>query len=326
MNVAIIGAGAIGGLMAEAFARGGQHVSLVARGEHLRGLREHGLRVRSGPDAASETTYRLNATDDPASLGVQDVIVIALKAYAVGPMLAQLAPQIGPDTVVIPAINGLPWWYFERHPMAAQFANWRIDCLDPAGEYVRALDSRHLMGCVVHAAAEVIAPGCVQSTAGKLYFLGELDGSESPRVMRIAQALRDGGSDARVSPRIRNDIWMKLIGNMSYNPIAALTLARMNDINGNDALLACIRTQMLEAMAVAEHYGEPITMSVDERIKLARTIGASKISMHQDIERGRPLEIDAIVTSVLELAAKAKIETPMITTIHALIAERAKHS
>ena len=334
MKVSVVGAGAIGGLIAEAFTRADHAVTLVARGAHFAAIKADGLRVRAAAVAgspASDAVYRLPATDDPSALGVQDVVVIALKAYSIGAMLPQLASQIGPETIVIPAINGLPWWYFARHPAGAQFANghdgheWHIDCLDPDRALERAIDPKHLIGCVVHAAGEVTGPGCVQSTAGKLFFLGELDGVETPRVSRVVQALRAGGSDARVSPRIRNESWMKLIGNMSYNPIAALTLARMNEINGNDALLDCIRVQMQEAMAVAQHFGEPITMSIDERIGLARTIGASKISMHQDIERARPLEIDAIVTSVLELARKARISTPMIATIHALLAERARH-
>lgn len=320
MKVCIVGAGAIGGLMAESFARGGATVSLVARGAHLAGLQAAGLRIR---DAGIESTFRLAASDDPAAFGPQDVVVLALKAYGLGPMLGRLAPLIGPDTTVLPAINGLPWWYFLRHPRG--FAGWRIDCLDPAGEMAAAVDPARIVGCVVHAAGEVVAPGVVQNTSGRLYFMGELDGTRSARVEAIAAAVRAGGSDVRISERIRNDIWMKLIGNMSYNPIAALTLARMNEINDNPALIAVIRAQMLEAMAVAEHYGEPITMSVDERIALARTIGSSKISMHQDIERGRPLEIDAIVTSVLELGRKAGIATPTIEAVHALLAERARH-
>lgn len=320
MRVAIVGAGAIGGLMGAAFARGGHDVTLLARGAHLAALRADGLAIRT---AERTETLRLPACESPAECGVQDVVVIALKAHGIPAMLPRLAPMIGPATTVVPAINGVPWWYFARHPRG--WDGWRIDCLDPDGAMARALPAEHILGCVVHAAGEVVAPGVVSATSSQLYFLGEPDGARTARLAAIARGLRDGGADARESTDIRNDIWMKLIGNMSYNPVAALTLARMDEINANEAILDVIRAQMAEAMRVAEHYGERISMTIEERIAIARTIGRSKISMHQDIERGRPLEIDAIVTSVLELARKAGIATPTIAAVHALLAERARH-
>lgn len=321
MRVAIIGAGAIGGLLAGTFTRAGADVVLIARGAQLAALKAAGLRVRAN---GRDEHFALPVADDPAAFGRQDAVVIALKGYSIGPMLPRIAPLLGPDTAVVPAINGIPWWYFERHPRFPQ--GGRLECLDPDGEMARVLDSRHLVGCVVHAAGEVVEPGVVAlTTVAQPYFLGELDGAATPRLAALAASLREGGAQITVTANIRNAIWTKLIGNMSYNPVAALALARMSDINANAGLLRCIRVQMEEAVRVAEFYGETIAMSIDERIAIAHTLGHSKVSMHQDLERGRPMEIDGIVTSVLELARKAGIATPMIDTIHALIAERARH-
>lgn len=320
MKICIVGAGAIGGLLAAAFTDAGHEVALVARGAHLRVLESKGLTLRSGD---TTKTYRLAAAEDPAAFGAQDAVLITLKAYSIGSMLPRLRPILRQHTAVVTAINGLPWWYFYRE--GGRFDGSSIECLDPEGVLQEALDAKHLVGCVVHAAGEVVEPGVVLHTNGKLFVLGEIDGALTARTEALATAISRGGLEGRASTQIRNDIWMKLIGNMSYNPVAALTLARMNEINANDELLRLIRVQMQEAMAVAEAYGIHIGMSVDERIGIAKTIGSSKISMHQDIERGRPMETDAIIGAVLELARRASIETPMIDAINALIVERARH-
>jgi 2-dehydropantoate 2-reductase len=188
-----------------------------------------------------------------------------------------------------------------------------------------ALDPKHILGCVVHGAAEVREPGVVKHTAGRLFILGEPDRAKSARAERLAAVMNEAGFEARLAPDIRVEIWTKLIGNLSYNPVAALALAHMNDINGNEALLGLIRVLMEEAMRVAEAYGVHVPMTVDERIGVAKELAGAKISMHQDVEKRRPLEVDAIVGAVVELARKAGIATPMIDAVYALIAERAKH-
>ena len=322
MRILVVGAGAIGGLLAGAFANAGHEVGVVVRGAHLDAIRRDGLVVRwIDRDAGC---YRVAASDRPEDFGPQDAIVIALKGYSIAAMLPRLAGLLRPETAVVTAINGIPWWYFARH--GGRYDGMRIECLDPDGAMARALDPRYLIGGVVHTAAEVVAPGVVQHTSGRLHFLGELDGRDTPRLAAICAAIDAGGLAARSSAVIRNEVWMKLIGNLAYNPLATLTLARMDEVNRNADLLSLIHTLMTEGMAVAEAYGQPITISIEERIELARKVGAAKVSMHQDLDKRRPLEIDAISGAVVELARKAGVRIPITEAIHALISERARHN
>jgi 2-dehydropantoate 2-reductase len=320
VKVCIVGAGAIGGVVGAKLAAAGHAVSLVARGEHLAAIRARGLTLR---DAPGTRALRLPASDDPGDFGPQDAVVVALKAPAIGPMLPRLAPLVAADTTVVTAINGIPWWYFARE--GGRFDGTPIACLDPDGAMLRTLDPQHLVGCVVHAAAEVTAPGVVHHTGGHDFILGELDGAVTPRLQAFAAALEDAGLRAPVSRRIRDDLWTKLIGNASYNPVAALTGALMSDINANPALLELIRRIMIEAMQVAAAVGARITVTVEERLALARKLGSAKISMLQDLERGRPLEIDAIVGAVGELGRRAGVPTPTLDGVEALVRERVKH-
>jgi 2-dehydropantoate 2-reductase len=319
MKFCIVGAGAIGGLLGARLAASGHEVSLVARGAHLAAIRAGGLAIMDG---AGVSRYPLPAAEDPAQLGPQDVVVIALKAYAIGPMLTRLAPLLTPDTAVVTAINGIPWWYFCG--AGGKFEGAAVECLDPDGAMVLALDARHIVGCVIHAAAEVVEPGMIHHTSGDTFILGEIDGRMTPRVAAIAAALEAAGLRAPVTPRIRDDLWTKLIGNTSYNPVAALTGALMSEINANPGLIELMRRMMLEGIAVAEAHGCRMTVSLDERFALARKLGAVKVSMLQDIEKGRPLEIDAIVTAVGELGRKAGVPTPAIDGMDALIRQRAR--
>lgn len=320
MKICVVGAGAIGGLVGAWFARAGHPVCLVARGAHLEALRTRGLALVEGEE---RTDFKLRASDEPADFGVQDAVFLCLKTYSIAAMLPRLRTLVGADTVVVPAINGLPWWYFYRE--GGKLGGRPVDCLDPAGAMLSALDPRHILGCVVHAAAEVREPGVVKHTAGRLFILGEPDRTMSARAERLTAAMNAAGFEAKLAPDIRIEIWTKLVGNLSYNPVAALALAQMNDINGNEALLGLIRALMEEAMRVAEAYGAPVPMTVEERIGIAKKLAGAKISMHQDIERRRPLETEAIVGAVVELARKAGIATPMIDAVYALVAERARH-
>ncbi len=321
MKVCIVGAGAIGGLIGGKLAAAGHEVSLIARGEHLAALRAHGLQLIDGGKAERR---EVRATDDPAALGPQDHVFITLKAYSIGVMLPRLLPLLKEDTAVITAINGIPWWYF--YGVSGPWEGERIACLDPAGRMHGDLDARHLVGCVVHAAAEVVAPGVVQCTAGRGFILGEPDGRFSERLERVRHMLAGAGLDASVSARIRDDIWTKLIGNLSYNPVAALTGALMNEINDNPRLIALIRRMMIEGIAVAGAYDARVTVGIEERLGMARRLGRAKISMLQDLERGRALEIDAIVGAVTELGRRADVATPTIDGVEALLRERARRA
>ena len=320
MKACVVGAGAIGGLVASGFARAGHEVSLIARGAHLEALRAKGLTFLSGE---KREVFALRASDEPRDLGPQDAVFICLKTYSIAAMLPRLAPLVARDTVVVPAINGLPWWYFYRE--GGKLDGQPVTCLDPAGTLFQALDPRHILGCVVHAAAQVPEPGVVRHTAGRELLIGEPDRSKSARAGHLVAAMNEAGFDARLAADIRLEIWIKLVGNLSYNPVAALALAHMNDIHGSEPLLALVRAIMEEGMRVAEAYGARIPVTVEERIAIAKKLAGAKISMHQDVERRRPLEVDAIVGAVVELARKAGIATPMTDAIHALIAERAKH-
>jgi 2-dehydropantoate 2-reductase len=320
VKICVVGAGAIGGLVASGLARAGHEVSLVARGAHLDALRAGGLTLVT---QGKREVFRLPASDDPSEFGAQDAVFVCLKTHSIAAMLPRTKNLLSRDTVVVPAINGLPWWYFHRE--GGRFDGQPVACLDPAGTLFEALDPGHILGCVVHVAAEVTQPGVVSHTAGRLFILGEPDRTRSARAERLAAAMNAAGFEAQLADDIRVEVWTKLVGNLSYNPVAALALAQMNDIHGSEALLELIRALIREGMRVAEAYGVRVPVSVEERIGIAKKLAGAKISMHQDVEKRRPLEVDAIVGAVAELARKAGVATPMIDAVHALIAERAKH-
>lgn len=317
MKICIAGAGAIGGLLGARLAQAGHEVSLVARGAHLAAIRADGLTLRSNKESLA---LRVNASDGVAGLGRQDAVFIALKAYSIADMLPRLAPLMGPQTVVIPAINGLPWWYFYNE--GGRFDGEPVACIDPGGSMLRSLDCGRILGCVVHAAAEVVEPGVVQHTAGRRFILGEPDGSLSARAERVAAALEEAGFEAPLSQRIRDDVWTKLIGNLAFNPICALTTARMGEAMNNPAIVELTRTVMGEGMRVGEAYGARFAMTIDERLHMAQRIGNAKVSMMQDLERGRPIESEAIVGAVCELARRVGVPTPITDLICTLIRQR----
>ena len=321
MKVAVVGAGAIGGVLGAKLAARGHDVSLIARGAHLAAIRKDGLKLVDHVGEAS-ASYLLPASSEPADFGPQDLVIIALKAHAIAAMLPRLRPLLKDDTVVVPAINGLPWWYFYRE--AGPYEGRSVRTLDADGTMFAEMDCRHIVGCVVHAAGEVRAPGEVHHTGGRRLILGEPDRSSSARLQRICAALDEAGFEARPSSNIRLDVWIKLLGNMSFNPVAALTGCLMNQICADEDVLDVIRPMMREGMAVSAHFGYPMPMTPDERIDLARQLGAAKISMLQDIERGRTLELAPVVGSVIELAELAGLPVPTIRMVHALAQARAR--
>lgn len=314
MKACVVGAGAIGGLIAAYLARAGHDVSAIARGAHLAAMCERGLTLRKGTDAF---TVRVPASDDPELFGVQDVVFITLKAHGIGPMLTRLRPLIGSATVVVPAINGIPWWYF--HGEGGRFAGSAIECVDPGGAMLAALEPSHILGCTVLAAANVADPGfVVQTTATAGFTLGELDGSASARAQRIVAAMNAAGMKADLTPRIRDAVWWKLLGNLAFNPVAALGCARTDQIFTEPRAIDLIRAVMTEAIAVGHALGISFPVTVEQRIEVARNLGAFKSSMLQDVEQGRPIEVEAIVGVVVELAHRLGVPTPAVDAVYAL--------
>jgi 2-dehydropantoate 2-reductase len=317
MKACIVGAGAIGGFLGVRLAEAGHEVSLVARGAHLAAMQTGGLSLRSKKESL---TLRVNASDSVDAFGPQDAVFIALKAHSIAGMLPRLAPLMHEQTVVVPAINGIPWWYFYKE--GGRFDGEAVGCIDPGGAMLRSLDCGRILGCVVQVAAEVVAPGVIEHAAGRRFILGEPGGSLSERAEYVSAALVQAGLDAPLSPRIRDDVWTKLIGNLAFNPICALTAARMDQAMGNPAIVELTRTVMGEGMRVGEAYGARFGMSIDERMQMAQRIGKSKVSMLQDLERGRPIESAAIVGAVCELGRRAGIVTPATDLVHTLIEQR----
>lgn len=324
MKFCVVGAGAIGGVLAARLARAGFETSVIARGAHLESMRDRGLTLKSGGDSVN---VKVRAFEDPAALaaeaGRQEVIFIALKAHQIAAMLPRLAPLIEPESVVVPAINGVPWWYFFRE--GGRFDGAPVSSLDPQGALLAALDPHHIIGCVVHAAGEVTAPGEVTWNGQKTFVLGEPDGSLSRRLNCLADAMRLAGLEPKVTARIRDEVWMKLIGNAPFNPVAALTRARMDRICANPALIGFIRAVMEEMVRVADAYGIRQLVSIDERLDIARSIGPVKISMHQDLDLGRALEVEAIIGAFIELARKVDVAAPLAGALHGMIDELARN-
>ncbi len=325
MRICVVGAGAIGGLLAFRMASSGHEVCVVARGAHRAAIEAKGLTLVDHLDGGRVSSQVMAASEDPARFGTQDVVFIGLKAHAIPDLLPRIAPLLGPATMVVPAINGVPWWYFQRE--GGVHDGLVVRSVDPSGTMATAIDAGALIGCVVHVAAEVRAPGVVHHTGGRGFIVGEidrgLDDARSARVEALAAALVDATLDATVSVDIRRDVWTKLVGNLGYNPVAALTYADIGRIGDSDDLLAVVRPMLAEGMAVAKAYGIDIPLTVDQRIELARKLGSARISMHQDFEAHRRPEIDAIVGAVIELAERVDVPMPVTRMVRALVRERA---
>ena len=320
MKICVFGAGAIGGLMGARLAIAGEaEVSLVARGPHLAAMRERGLTLI---DADGEQTVSVTATDDPAALGPQDYVIVALKAHSVPGIVDAMQPLLGPDTAVVTAQNGVPWWYFHRLP--GPYEGRRIAAVDPGGRIWAGIGPERAIGCVVYPAAEIEAPGTIRHVSGDRFPLGEPSGEKSERVTALSRAMVAAGLKAPVRPHIRNDIWVKLWGNVSFNPISALTCATLDRIHGDDGTRAVARAMMVEAQAIGEALGVKFPIDVDRRIAGAGEVGAHKTSMLQDLELGRPMEIDALVTAVQELGQMTGLTTPTIDLVLALVRQRAE--
>lgn len=315
MRITVFGAGAIGGYLAAKLAGAGRvDLSIVARGEHLDAIRSGGLRLIEGD---RETAHTIRAAADARDFGAQDYVVLTLKAHSLAGALDQIAPLIGEATSVVTMQNGVPWWYF--HKLGGPLEGTRVSSVDPGGVIWDRLGPDRVIGGVVYPAAEVDAPGLIRHIEGRRFSLGEPSGEKSDRVTRLSEEFIAAGLQAPVREDIRSEMWVKLWGNLSFNPISALTGSTLAEIVADEGTRAVTRAMMVEAQTVAEKLGVRFLINVDRRIKGAGDVGAHKTSMLQDLERGRSMEIDALVTAVQELGRLVGEPTPSIDLVLALV-------
>ena len=323
MKIAIFGAGAIGGHLGAMLGRNNVDVSLIARGAHLNAMRDNGLKLITGDD---ESITHPTVTDDPATLGPQDYVVITLKSHQAPGVVDAMQPLLGPDTTVVTAMNGVPWWYFHKLPgeHAGAWEGYRVKAVDPDNRQWDGIGPDRAIGCITYVASEVVEPGVVKSGGQFRYFIGEPDGSLSERGKAFRDIVAATGINAELRPDLRRDIWVKLMGNVAYNPCSALTLGTSGDMVNDAGMENVLRTLMTEVIAVGRALGSDPNASIDERIDGTRTGAAThKTSMLQDLERNRPMEINPIIGAVSELGKLAKVDTPIIDTVLALVRLRA---
>ena len=314
MKVCIVGAGAIGGYIGAKLALAGTDVTLIARGAHLEAMQAHGLTLRHA-DGTETVAKDIAATQDIGQAGPHDAVILALKSHSVAKVAANLPALYHPDTVVVTAQNGIPWWYFRK--LDNPYIDYQIQSVDPTGVVETNIPVDRVIGCVVYPAATLAAPGVVQHIEGDRFTLGELDGAKSDRIRALSQTLRQAGLKSPVRTEIRNEIWVKLWGNLAFNPISALTRATLEEICQYPATRTLAKNMMIEAQTIAEKLGVQFGVSLDQRIEGAEKVGAHKTSMLQDIEARRPTEVDAIAGAVAELGRLTQIPTPHIDAVYA---------
>lgn len=319
MRICIYGAGAIGGYVGAQMALAGADVSLVARGPHLKAMKDNGLRLRIG---GAERVARVTCTDDPAELGPQDCVFVALKAHSIPGVVDSLSTLMSNHTTLVTAVNGIPYWYFYKHGGALEGTT--LESIDPGGQQWQKLRPERAIGCIVYPATEVVEPGVIQHVYGDKFPIGEPSGEKTERVEQLSALMNAAGLRAPVMDQIRDEIWLKLWGNLCFNPISALTHATLEQITNDPATRAVSKSMMLEGQAIAEHLGIKFRVDVERRINGAGAVGAHKTSMLQDLERSRPMEIDPLVTVVQELGRLTEIPTPTLDTVLALVRQRAK--
>ena len=318
MRICIYGAGAIGGYVGALLAEAGADVSLIARGPHLKAMRENGLRLRIGDE---EKVAQVTCTDDPASLGPQDYVFVSLKAHAIPGVVDAMRPLLSNDTSIVTAVNGIPYWYFYRHGGALEGTS--LQSIDPGAKQWNTLRPERAIGCIVYPATEVVEPGVIQHVYGDKFPIGEPSGETTERVQKLSDMMGAANLRAPVMSNIRDEMWLKLWGNVSFNPISALTHATLDVITENPGTRAVAKGMMMEAQAIAEKLGVNFRVDVERRINGAGAVGAHKTSMLQDLERGRAMEIDPLVTVVQELGQLTSIPTPTIDVVLALVQQRA---
>jgi len=321
MKIAIFGAGAIGGYLAVKLYQAGADVTVIARGPHLAAMREKGLTLKSEGETVN---IRVRATDKAEEAGPQDYVVVTLKANGLAPAAPQIAKLMGPDTALVTGINGVPYWYF--YGLDSPWRDRVVESVDPGGKLWQILPPRQVIGSIVYPAAEVVEPGVIEHTYGNRFTLGEPDGSRSARVEALAQQFVQAGLKAPVRTNIRDEMWVKLWGNLAFNPLSALTTATLDRLVFRPDLRAVARAMMEEGREIAEALGVKFAVSIDKRIEGAGEVGVHKTSMLQDLERGRPMEIDALLGAVVELADLAQRPAPLCRAVLALVRERARQA
>ena len=321
MKICIYGAGAVGGLMAAWLARSGNEVSAVARGAQLEALRKEGLRVRDR-SSGKMATFSILASDDPAVLGPQDYVIVAVKAQNLTQVAAGIAPLLGPDTSIVTAMNGVPWWFFDCIKFGAG-GKQRLESLDPGGGLSRAMPTQRIVGCVVHFAASTPEPGLISHNMGKKLILGQPGGANTTRVKRIANALTLAGFEIAVTGSIEKEFWVKLLGNVSFNPVSALTVTTADKLIESREIKTYMVEIMREVLAIGRAVGVDADIDPEARIDMARVLGPFKTSMLQDLEAGKRLEIDGLLAGTLEIAQKAGVKAPYTESLFGLIRARA---
>ena len=310
MKICIYGAGAIGGFLGAHLGAAGHAMSAVARGATLDALTAHGLRIEMG---SAMVQAPVHASTDARNLGPQDLVIIAVKGPAMAAVAAGIAPLLHSETMVLTAMNGVPWWFFAGMP--GPLADARLDTLDPDGTIEAAIPSHHVIGCVVHASCTMPAPGLARHVVGNGLIVGEPAGGTTPRVVHLARILAEAGFESRVAPRIQQDLWYKLWGNMTMNPVSALTGATCDRVLDDPLVLAWTDAMMREAAAVGDAIGCPIAQSPADRHAITRKLGAFRTSMLQDVDASRPLEIDALLAAVREIALRVGVATPNLDAL-----------
>ncbi len=319
MKVCVYGAGAIGGFIGAKLARAGEEVTLIARGPHLEAMRKNGLTLRSEGETF---TVRPRVASDAREVGPQDYVVLSVKAHALPGIADAVQPLLGPRTALVPAINGVPWWYFYKLP--GPYENTRLESVDPGGVLWEKLPPSRVIGCIVYPAVDVVEPGVIEHTYSNRFDLGEPDGSKSDRAQAFSQAMIQAGFRAPIRSRIRDTLWVKLWGNLSFNMICALTMAPLDAVIADAGTRAVARQMMIEAQAVGEKVGVRFPLDVDARIQGAADVGTHKPSTLVDLERGRPMEIEALLGAVVEMARLVGLPTPLCDAVLALVRLRAK--
>ena len=315
MKICVVGAGAIGGYLAVRLAKAGHDVSVIARGPHLAAIRAKGLKLVE--DEQELTADNLTATDRIRDLGAQDVVLLALKAHQIGPVAGDLPTLFRPDTVMVTLQNGIPWWYFQK--LGGPYADRVVETVDPGGVLFKSIDPERLLGCIAYPAAAIAEPGVIRHIEGNRFPIGELDGSNSERVQKVFAALTEAGFKSRVLDDVRSEIWLKLWGNMTFNPISALTHSTLVDICQFPLTRALATTMMTEAQTIGERLGAHFRVPMERRISGAESVGKHKTSMLQDVEAGKPLEIDGMLGVVVELAEITGVEVPTLRALHACV-------
>src|SRR6202048_2344088 len=319
MKICIYGAGAIGGYLGVQLARAGADVSLVARGAHLAAMRTNGLKLLIGDE---ERVVQPRCTDNPAELGPQDFVIVCLKAHSITGVIEQMQPLLGPRTRIVTAVNGIPYWYFYGH--GGRYEGSTLESIDPGGRQWHELTPERAIGCIVYAATELEASGVILHVYGNNFPLGEPTGGARADGTRLFALFTEGGMEAPGLDRIRDEIWLKLWANVCLNPISALTCATLDVICTDPATRALSKAVMMEAQTIAETFGVRFRVDIERRIEGARKVGAHKTSMLQDLERGRPMEIDPLVTVVQEMGRLTHNPTPALDAVLGLVAQRAK--